>query len=556
MQIIFYLSIILKMYQYYLNEITIKLKTQKIYNMDNVQVPQIFDQEFLQLVNKISEGQQEDYQEFDQGNLNQTLFHNFKCLIEGHQYKQIERICTQKECKAENRRMCYDCIINNIHGIDEQTNQSNNLMAYQINEVVQQYKILIKNQLDNISYKFYIEQLELAGENNGVEAFTKAQELQKIEYLIKQYKLIIDQISLQEYIQQQQKTNIGIYDYLIETYEQIQVVYSNIQGFIQFKKELRISQNLIKSMRISSNDIILFQDLKKKKLFIIQNIMATEFYKQNKRDQKDDQILSKQIKDLYQQAQLLTQQHKDEQAIQYYDLYISQYPNDSIAFIWKGISCNNLERYKEAIQMYDRAIQLNPQLSEAYNNKGNSLAKLNLNEEAIRYYEIAIQLNPQFSEAFNNIGNCLLNQKKYQQAIVMYDTAIRLNPKYSKAYNNKGISLYHLKQYEQAIQMFDKAIHLNPKFSEPYYNRGTVLDELKQYQEAIQMYDQAIQLNPQYSEAKLFNKLKKILRSRVSIQKGRINILNEIMKEKIFILIPYFQKYQFIYIKNLQSQVV
>ena len=40
-------------------------------------------------------------------------------MIENHNRKKIEGICVNLECKANNRRTCYDCINKHIHIQDE-----------------------------------------------------------------------------------------------------------------------------------------------------------------------------------------------------------------------------------------------------------------------------------------------------------------------------------------------------------------------------------------------------------------------------------------------------
>ena len=44
-------------------------------------------------------------------------------MIVSHKNKQIDGICINEKCNAQNRRTCYDCIIKNIHGGEKQSNQ-------------------------------------------------------------------------------------------------------------------------------------------------------------------------------------------------------------------------------------------------------------------------------------------------------------------------------------------------------------------------------------------------------------------------------------------------
>ena len=45
------------------------------------------------------------------------MLNEFQCM--SHKNKFIEAICVNEECKAPNRRMCFDCIKKGEHNLDK-----------------------------------------------------------------------------------------------------------------------------------------------------------------------------------------------------------------------------------------------------------------------------------------------------------------------------------------------------------------------------------------------------------------------------------------------------
>ncbi|AEM20745.1 TPR domain-containing protein [Brachyspira intermedia PWS/A] len=190
-----------------------------------------------------------------------------------------------------------------------------------------------------------------------------------------------------------------------------------------------------------------------------------------------------------------------EEAIEDFNRAIKLDPNNSDAYLNRGISKSDLGNDKEAIEDFNRAIELEPDNSDAYLNRGISKSDLGNDKEAIEDYNKSIELNPYNEEGYIYRGLSKSNLKRYREAIKDYNKAIELVPNDSEVYLNRGASKGYLKEYESSINDFNKAIELNPNDEHIYFNRGISKFDLKRYREAIEDYNKAIKLNPNYIDA-------------------------------------------------------
>ena len=74
-------------------------------------------------------------------------------------------------------------------------------------------------------------------------------------------------------------------------------------------------------------------------------------------------------------------------------------PQNSNAWIVKGLALDALNKSDEAIKAYEKAIEINPYDSIAWYGKGSSLDDLNKSDEAIKAYDKAIEINQKDSKA-------------------------------------------------------------------------------------------------------------------------------------------------------------
>ena len=183
--------------------------------------------------------------------------------------------------------------------------------------------------------------------------------------------------------------------------------------------------------------------------------------------------------------------------IEDYTKKIEEDPNNASYYNNRGITFNNLKKYKEAIEDYSEAIKLNPSYSLAYNNRGVSFYNLKDYNKAIEDYNMAIKLNPNYPLTYNNRGNTFFYKKEYENAIEDYSEAIKLKPEKVSYYNNRGNAFFYRKEYDEAIKDYSEAIKLKPEEASYYNNRGDAFFYKKEYENAIKDYSEAIKLKPE-----------------------------------------------------------
>ena len=171
------------------------------------------------------------------------------------------------------------------------------------------------------------------------------------------------------------------------------------------------------------------------------------------------------------------------------------------AYVDRGNSYREQEKYDEAIADYTTAIEIDPDYAWAYNNRGVAYDNQGKYDLAIADYTTAIELDPDHKEAYYNRGNAYRKQGKYDLAIADYTKAIEIDPDYKEAYTNRGNAYYNQGKYDLAIADYTTAIELDPDYAWTYYNRGNAYDNQGKYDLAIADYTTAIELDPDHKEA-------------------------------------------------------
>lgn len=225
-------------------------------------------------------------------------------------------------------------------------------------------------------------------------------------------------------------------------------------------------------------------------------------------------------------------------AIAQYNLVIATDPNDSQAWLERGIALARSGDHERAIEDYNRARELEPNNALILYNKGISQDALGAYLHAIDSYSMAIDLDSNYAYAWNNRGYVYALLDEWNQAVLDYSSAISLDPTYATAYNNRAIAYTHLNNHLGAQADYETAIELNPQYYDAYYNygvlmykqgkfqpamnafhmviksdiqktpqmwnnHGSALHRLGQYSNAITSYTQALKLDPNYELAQL-----------------------------------------------------
>ncbi|MFM9964113.1 MAG: tetratricopeptide repeat protein [Planctomycetaceae bacterium] len=186
-------------------------------------------------------------------------------------------------------------------------------------------------------------------------------------------------------------------------------------------------------------------------------------------------------------------------AVSHWSELIRSDPENSVAFIGRGLAHRELREYDKAITDYTEALRLDRKSVAAFLDRGSVWLKKREFDKAIADYTEAIRLDPKYAGAYSNRGAAWQSKGDHDKAIANYNEAIRLDPKDAVAYYNRGHAWQSKRDLDQAIADYSKALQLDPQFASAYFNRGQASASQDRYEDALADYNEAIRLEPQYA---------------------------------------------------------
>jgi len=156
------------------------------------------------------------------------------------------------------------------------------------------------------------------------------------------------------------------------------------------------------------------------------------------------------------------------------DAAIGLRPDDSRAFVCRGIMQGALNKLDLAVADFNHALRLNPKDIDALRNEGHAFENENDFASAASNYSILIRLQPSDFESWD--GRCwarVVIGKQLDAALSDCNEALRINPKDANSYNSRGLVYFRKKQYAEAIRDYDAANAIDAiHFGSSYYIRG------------------------------------------------------------------------------------
>ncbi len=240
------------------------------------------------------------------------------------------------------------------------------------------------------------------------------------------------------------------YDNLIIDYRDKAVEYYNSENFKEalaaFKRVLEIeNSSLVKSKTIDT--AMIFNTC-------IAALKAEEYAEAEKYCKEVLKYNYEPARTYAMLANVLKQQNKEEEAVQYLHKGYELFPNDSYMLV-ELINYYLSGGEPEKAEVYlDAAIKQDPGNASFYRAKGTLYQKMNQAEKALAMYEKALSINPKDFVAQYNMGAIKYNEIiKYQEEVNNIVDADAYNKGMKKVYAG----------YESVIPYFEKARELDPK---------------------------------------------------------------------------------------------
>ena len=157
--------------------------------------------------------------------------------------------------------------------------------------------------------------------------------------------------------------------------------------------------------------------------------------------------------------------------------------------------------WDKAIEEFTQVLRFLPDDTGAYVNRGIAWRSKGELDKAIVDYNQAIRLDVKLPAAYTNRGIVWELKGEYDRAIADYDQAIRLDPTVALAYYNRGRFWRGRGEYDKAITDCNEALRLKPDIAEVYILRGVVWETKRDYDKATADYNLVIHLKPDHAGA-------------------------------------------------------
>lgn len=139
-----------------------------------------------------------------------------------------------------------------------------------------------------------------------------------------------------------------------------------------------------------------------------------------------------------------------EQAVQYYEAYLAQYPDDyMVRFRLGWVYMASLRQYDQAIPQFEKVLAVNPLHDASYINLATCYKGLGQTERALAYYEKAFQINPaELTENYVNqeYGALLLSLGNSAKAAQVFQQMIAQSADFKKGQGYRSLGMLEIYQ--------------------------------------------------------------------------------------------------------------
>ncbi len=198
-------------------------------------------------------------------------------------------------------------------------------------------------------------------------------------------------------------------------------------------------------------------------------------------------------------------------AINFYDMYLSQTGDSGIANYWRGRAYFIFNDFEKAVNDFEAALRIGVEKDDLMSWIGRSYAKLKEYDMAIQflddYMKSVLAADPNYTWTQADAPIFLELAKAYagkadslsrQQAKEYFEEAIQLDTNDAMAYYYAGLNCYYLKDYQCAVDRLLKHIDLRPDNAGAYINVAYGYLGLKDWDNTITYINRAIEVNPEF----------------------------------------------------------
>ena len=182
-------------------------------------------------------------------------------------------------------------------------------------------------------------------------------------------------------------------------------------------------------------------------------------------------------------------------ALRHYRLALEEDPQDEYALENIMACFIDLKKSDEAIQFLNAYLDDYPFSEIAWYEYGQFYFNQKNYEEAIKGFDYLLAINSEAVSVYSNKAVCLENLEKYKEAIAVYEEMLELEFTKAFTFYKIGLAYKQLKQWVPALMSFQKSLVEDPQFYLSMMEQSKVYEEMGGMKEALYFAKEALALN-------------------------------------------------------------
>lgn len=205
-------------------------------------------------------------------------------------------------------------------------------------------------------------------------------------------------------------------------------------------------------------------------------LLTNELEKLNNVLKKWEEIEPNSLFLLEQKGHNAFQQEKDQEALNYYKLYLAKDPESLRILLQVGLCHFNLKQVQNGIEVLEQMLQINQRTQElshtpslkiqAYSLLSDLYLKVPQEEKAVSLLKKAIQEFPQEIYFYKTLGSFYEQKKNHQELFLLFEYGSKQNPTDAFYPYEKGRALLQLGKHQEALDAFQESLELSAKHPE------------------------------------------------------------------------------------------
>ncbi len=194
---------------------------------------------------------------------------------------------------------------------------------------------------------------------------------------------------------------------------------------------------------------------------------------------------TKNIDELYVEANTLYEQGNYAGAIALYEQIMAQQPNNTRPILNAAHTYRYWGKYDQSEELFLAALKIDDTNSWVYTDLGKLYRNMNEYEKAETVFQKSLSLNPNRSETYSyGLGYLYFEQKRFAEAEAMFIKALELDQGSEIAHSGLADLYREMGRYAESAAMYEKVFTINPH-SESYLGIAWLYIRQKRYADAI-----------------------------------------------------------------------